>query len=798
MYKATILIVEDDGILAFHLQEMLSSLGYGIAGPLASGEEALDFVTANEVDLVLMDIELAGAMNGISAAETISNRTNIPIVFLTGFSQDPLLEEAKIAAPYGYLIKPVPERELAAAIEIALHRHRLDQKLRESQLALQKSEAKYRHLFENCPLGIFRTTMDGRFLAVNLEMTRILGCDTPEQVLREYTDLANQFYVNPNQRLEFISLLKENRAVDNFEFEAVNKRGEKLLISMNAKLTPADDLDKENETTVIDGFAIDMTVRKRAEEELYQTNAILQAAMDQSPAGIAIADAPDGRLRYVNEAGLNIRGGSQQTVVNNVGLDEYVASWQLLDLDGRPLLAEEVPLARAIQFGETCRREFIIRRSDTDDRIVQANAAPIRNKDGVVKAAIVVFTDITERKKSEEAQKTLQIQLQHAQKMEAIGTLAGGIAHDFNNILGAILGYAEMARDDCLGQPRVVSDLDQVIKAGHRAKELIKQILTFSRQEETQSIPLQPSTIIRETIKMLRSSLPTTIAIKQDINSNTSLILADPTQIHQILINLSTNAFHAMEERGGTLTISLKNRELSQQDLIGIGHCQTGKYVQISIADNGSGMSKEVQEKMFEPYFTTKVIGKGTGLGLAIVHGIVKSYGGFISFDSQIGKGTVFQIFIPALEKDAAYITDPIERPPVGVERVLFIDDESTLAEMAETMLTRLGYAVTIQTSSLEALQTFVNNPDDFDLVITDHTMPGMTGMDLARRMLQIRPQLPIILCTGYSSQISEEKALLAGIKGFALKPLTKSEIAKMIRKVLNQPGATAEKTVSS
>jgi signal transduction histidine kinase/ActR/RegA family two-component response regulator len=380
----------------------------------------------------------------------------------------------------------------------------------------------------------------------------------------------------------------------------------------------------------------------------------------------------------------------------------------------------------------------------------------------------------------------LEQELMQAQKMEAIGTLAGGIAHDFNNILSAILGYAELAQEDCPPGSPVANDLDEVVQAANRARDLVKQILAFSRQAKTTMIALQPSAIIKESIKLLRSSLPATIDIRQDIDEDTGLILADPTQIHQIVMNLCTNAYHSMEETGGTLSLSLKKKILSQADLVDVPQVQPGNFVQLSIEDNGKGIAPGIRERIFDPYFTTKETGKGTGMGLAIVHGIVKSYGGFVTYNSQLGKGTVFDIALPSHKEDTAPETEPSEVIPVGTERILLIDDENVLVEMGQVMLEKLGYRVTVRTNSLEALTTFKNQPDAFDLVITDQTMPGITGIDLAREMLQIRPNLPIILCTGHSNLVSAENARSMGIREFAQKPLTRKDIAGIIRKVLD------------
>ncbi|MDK9707259.1 MAG: PAS domain S-box protein [Desulforhopalus sp.] len=405
-----------------------------------------------------------------------------------------------------------------------------------------------------------------------------------------------------------------------------------------------------------------------------------------------------------------------------------------------------------------------------------------------------IFRDVTEKRLAEEEKKKLQEQLQQAQKMEAIGTLAGGIAHDFNNILGAVIGYAELAREDIpAGSPAAI-DIAQIIKAGYRARDLVGQILAFSRRAETARIPLQPAIIIKETLKMLRSSLPSTIAIRQNLAGDCGTILADPTQIHQILMNLCTNAFHAMEECGGTLTVTLEKRTLGRQDLAGFPDIQPGEFIHLAIADTGMGIAPEIRDKIFDPYFTTKEVGKGTGMGLSIVHGIAKACGGFAACDSEPGKGSVFSVSLPVYNETSPPVTNHTDQEmplPAGGEHILLVDDEDILVDMSRSMLQRLGYRVTVRNNSLEALTLFQNQPGIFDLVITDQTMPAMTGMDLARRMLQIRPDLPIILCTGYSSILTEDTVKAAGIKGFTMKPITKKEIALLIRQVLKAPYAS-------
>ena len=394
--------------------------------------------------------------------------------------------------------------------------------------------------------------------------------------------------------------------------------------------------------------------------------------------------------------------------------------------------------------------------------------------------------DITQQKIAEEEKANLEERLQQAQKMEAIGTLAGGIAHDFNNLLGIILGYADMIKEDAPPGSTLAEDLEKILQASYRAKDLVQQILAFSRQSSTELQAFSPASIVKEAIKMLRSSIPTTITIQEKINPNCDTILADPTQLHQILMNICTNSYHALEKAGGILAISMDNITLTEQEILNKPDFRPGNFVKLTIADNGPGIKPAIQDKIFDPYFTTKDIGKGTGMGLSIVHGIITSYGGIIDFESAPGEGTTFYVYFPVAEQPGVDSEENGTPLPTGKERILLVDDEDLLIDMVSDMLERLGYDVTARISSLEALQTFKNQPEDFDLVITDQTMPGMTGETLARRILQIRPDVPIILCTGYSTVISEQKAKSIGIREFALKPLVKKDVAKLIRKVLD------------
>ena len=406
------------------------------------------------------------------------------------------------------------------------------------------------------------------------------------------------------------------------------------------------------------------------------------------------------------------------------------------------------------------------------------SSVAVKDANGHVKFYDGIIEDITGKRE-------LELQLQQSQKMEAIGTLAGGIAHDFNNILSAIIGYTELSLIDVEKGSTLYQNLQEVFKAGERAKDLVKQILTFSRQAEQESKPVQVKLIAKEAIKFLRASIPTTIEIQQEIESD-SLVIADPTQIHQLLMNLGTNAAHAMKKDGGVLEIKLKDVKLEKDIVIEHSVLKPGSYIELIISDTGHGIPAKILERIFDPFYTTKEKSEGTGMGLSVVHGIVGSYGGKIVVDSEPGKGSTFKIYLPTVERDAAPM--PISPQPIatGNERILFVDDESALVNIGKQMLGSLGYDITCRTSSIEALELFKARADSFDMVITDMTMPNMTGADLAREMIKLKPDIPIILCTGYSTQINQQMATAAGIRAFVSKPVLKADIAKTIRTVLD------------
>lgn len=401
-------------------------------------------------------------------------------------------------------------------------------------------------------------------------------------------------------------------------------------------------------------------------------------------------------------------------------------------------------------------------------------------------ATLNFMADITIRKREEEERKKLEAQLLHSQKMEAMGTLAGGIAHDFNNILGAILGYTELSINELSEGSLVRANLEYVLSAAGRAKELVKQILAFSRKADQEKKPVYLGNIIKETMKLLRSTLPTTIELRSRIADNLNPIMADPTRLHQVIMNLCTNAGHAMRENGGILEITLEEIAL-EADTIKGKELEPGFYQRLSISDTGHGMDAETQRRIFDPYFTTKKEGEGTGMGLSVAHGIIKSHKGEITVYSEPGKGTTFHVLLPDTEVGAAPEVAPQEPIRQGNERILLVDDEWALVELGKQMLERIGYTVEPKNGSIGALEAFRSNPAAFDLIITDQTMPVMTGVQLARQIKNIRPDIPVILCTGFSEAVDEENFKSRGIDGFVMKPIVMRDIAAVIRGVLDK-----------
>ena len=513
------------------------------------------------------------------------------------------------------------------------------------------------------------------------------------------------------------------------------------------------------------GVATDLSDQKKVESALRESEVKFRHLFNLSPQPISLTNL-NGQIIDVNQKFCELARYTRNELIGKNSLDL-----------GFPPEARQEFIQMLTQEGDVSGFEIELAVKGGETLYVQLFSKLIEIHGDFY--TITVYHDLT-------PQRMLEAQLIRAQKMEAIGTLAGGIAHDFNNILAAILGYVELAKIQATENTKLSTYLDEVFKAGNRAKEVVQQILAISRQTHQKRKPVRLCQIIQDVRKLLRATLPVSIEIVEDIKAQDMLVEADAGQMHQVLMNLCTNAAQSMRDNGGTLTIRLSREDLVCEDFIGLS---PGVYVKLTISDTGCGIIAEDRERIFDPYYTTKDKGVGTGLGLAVAKGIIEKHGGRINLSSTPGVGTEFYIFLPMIE--TAEAPAPVSASPAGTdlpsgtERVLFVDDERAIADTARQMLEYLGYSVTVHDSSVGAIEDFTNHPNDFDVVITDMSMPETNGDVLVKKILEIRPNTPVILCTGYNPAVNEESAGRMGVDAFLLKPLTLKDLAVTLRNVL-------------
>ena len=640
------------------------------------------------------------------------------------------------------------------SLDQAIHHHELSQ-----QLSLISS------MIENVEELAVAADENGRIVYANAACQRFCGYTKDEAVGLNIKEL---FDLTALQNSQMDQCLRQETA-KNFETTAIKKDGSSFPVHVS--ISPLRSEASSRGCTII---ASNISERKSSQKALIDSHVRFLMVLDSIDADIYVSDLETYEVlltnRHMRESfGEDLMGKPCYQVFRNESVPcSQCTNDKLLDSDGNP--------------AGVCVWEG--KNSITGKWYINYDRA-VKWVDGRF-VRLQIATDISRIKDLEKESLRIQAQLQQAQKMEAIGTLAGGIAHDFNNILSAVIGYTEIALADMPEGTSQHRNLQEVLKAGSRARDLVKQILTFSRQTEQELKPVQINQIVAETLKLLRASLPTTVKISQDIQSD-SAALADSTQIHQVIMNLCTNAAHAMHAQGGQLKIDLSDVVLGGSFIEQHPYLSPGVYIKLRVIDTGHGMEKAILDRIFDPFFTTKERGEGTGMGLAVVLGIIKSHGGTITVESELGQGSTFNVFLPVIMREIDHEIRTKAPIPTGTERILFIDDEKSLVDLGQQILERLGYKVTIRTSSVEALELFMEQPDKFDLVITDMTMPNMTGDDLAGKLMNIRADIPVILCTGYSERISRERAHNLGIKEFILKPIVMRELAKTVRNVLEE-----------
>jgi PAS domain S-box-containing protein len=630
---------------------------------------------------------------------------------------------------------------------------------------LKESEEKFNLLTEQSLMGT-HIVKDGKIIYFNAALVTICGYSAEE--IRDWNARKIADIIHPDDLPLVMERVKKREAdkkgiITSYAFRLVTKSREIKWVEVYSKTVPFGN----GPADIV--AMIDITQRKEVEEKLQESQSHLRKVLDLVPQHIHARDY-DGRFIMANRA---VAESYNMTPEEIVGVHHGDVATN--DAEVRQLLLDD---RKVMDSGHP---EYIPQVAHTDfkGRVhwLETRKVPFTHKGG--KAVLVSAVDITDRKQLEE-------QLQQSQKMEAIGTLAGGIAHDFNNILFPIFGYLEMVLVDLADNNPIKGKLERVYTGAKRARDLVQQILAFSRQSDHEHKPVKIQLHVIEALKLMKSSLPSTIEIRLDIDDTCGVIYADSVKIHQIVMNLCANAYHAMEETGGKLTVTLEEVNLEADDIKELP-LTSGTYVCLKVADTGMGIEKPVLKRIFEPYFTTKEKGKGTGLGLSVIHGIVKSHGGHITVDSVPERGTAFKVFFPLMEYPGVEGIDEVDGEiKEGHERILLVDDEKLVVDMLKQMLEKIGYQVTGKATSIDALATFKKNPDSFDFVITDMTMPYMTGEQLARKIMEIRPGIPVIVCTGFSEKMSAEKAAAMGINGFLIKPVVMSDLSGMIRKVLD------------
>lgn len=648
----------------------------------------------------------------------------------------------------------------------------MTRKLKETLDNLTKSEMKYRGIFENAIEGLFQNGLDGSILSVNPAMARIMGYDSPEEMISNVKDVKSQLYVRPEERDILINKLNKHGKVFEFEVQLYRKNRQKIWASISARLVYSD----FGTPLVIEGFVSNISARRKAEEDLEESVNYLHEIMNAVGDPLFVKDS-EHKFVLVNDAMCEFIGKSRDELIGKTDREFFnEEEANIFRSNEDSVLNSGIPNIEEENFTD----------KDGLVRIVFSKKTLYRDKNGN-RFIVGLLRDVTEQKEAEEEKLKLEARLVQSQKMEAIGTLAGGIAHDFNNILSIIIGYTELSLHQIKPSEKAESALREVLKAGERAKDLVKQILTFSRMKKSDLSPVSIENIINDSLKMIRSFIPTTIEIRKKISAS-GKVFSNPTQLNQIMLNLCSNASHSMDKTGGVLEIGLEKIEITGQDMPDELDLEPGDYFRITVSDTGKGIPEEIMERIFEPYFTTRETGGGTGLGLSVIHGIVKSHNGTITCRNNPDGGALFEIYLPETrtgEPDTAEVGK--HEIIKGNERILFIDDEKPLVLLISEILVTLGYHVETSESSIEALEMFRTDPLKYDLIITDMTMPDMTGDRLAKEMIEIRKDIPIIICTGYNEHINRKSAKSLGIKEFLMKPVNMHTLSEAVRRALNK-----------
>lgn len=638
---------------------------------------------------------------------------------------------------------------------------------KQAEQALRESELRFRVIAELAPVGIVISDKQDKALYVSPKYTELFGYtieDTPtvnEWMVLAYPDRILRERVQSEWAFAMDKAQSERTEIAPLEYPVTCKDGNTRQVEFRMKSSGSLNVT----------MLTDVTQRKKMEDALRKSEARLRTIFDVSKAGIILVD-PEGVISFANQGIADMLGLTLKELIGS-SYTEHVhpTEKKIGDMKMRQLIAGEI---------DSVLLERLYLRSDGTDFIGLLSGRRHEDEQGKLISLVGIISDISD-------QKRLESQLAQAQKMEAIGTLAGGIAHEFNNMLSIVIGNTELALDDIPDWSPVAHCIQEILAASLRAKDVVRKLLSVARKSPTSRKPIQIRPIIKESLDLMRKTIPATIDIRQNISCSAEIILGDATEISQVVINLCNNSFHAIGEQKGVLEVDLETIQLDSKPAIRYENLNSGNYAKLTVRDSGHGIKPELIDRIFDPYFTTKDVDEGLGMGLAVVHSIVKKHDGAIKISSEIGKGTTVEVLFPLIEEQEVVSDEGTDTPPVGTERILFVDDESSLVKMVTQMLERSGYEVIGKTNSIDALKVIEENPGRFDLVITDMAMPDMSGDRLAQEIVRVRPNVPIILCTGHSDYMDEKKAMELGIRCFAMKPLTKSDLTKTVRRVLDE-----------
>lgn len=727
-------------------------------------------------DLVLTDMHLQDG-DGIAILSHIRGHSiPVAVVILTGQGDEEAAVAALKAGADDYVIK---KRGYLDRLPKILEEARISY-CAARDIGIQLLKILY---LEHDPADIDLTRRHLERHAPHIQMDAIFSVPEFYQLLEQsgtlatYCALLLDYRLPQENALEIVKRIKESGCPD-IPVILVTGKGDEEIAVKALKLGVFDYVTKDRGylfklPSIIDNAFYSMRFL-REHEALLESEKRYRSLFENNHVPMLLIDPDNGDIIDANPAATSFYGWTRKQLIGK----------NIHQINTLPVKTVEDEMENAVR-GELNCFQFQHLLADGSMRDVEVYSGPIEI--GGKSVLYTMIYDITKRLQTKRENERLQKMLMQAQKMESFGQLAGGIAHDFNNLLSSILGYTELALKGVEKGSELEDDLQEVCIAGKRAQELVRQILAFARQSDEEIKPLPIAPIAKEALKLIKSSTPSTIKIEQEINSDAHVI-GNVVQVHQIIMNLCTNAVYAMEKDGGILQVGLDNVSFSTEQKMFSRGLKAGHYIKLTVSDTGIGIPEENMTAIFEPYFTTKPLGEGTGMGLAMVYGIVDRYGGGVDVESRLSKGTTFSLYLPIVEPVSDNQTCSKSEPlPGGAENILFVDDEAAIAKIGKRILEGLGYRVTSMTNSLAALDHFASKPDFFDLVITDMTMPNMTGDVLATELMAIRPDIPVILFTGYSKKISDENASQIGIRAFAYKPVVTADLSKTVRKVLDE-----------